>query len=215
MTFGVFCDGIMRSRNSLSQPRCIMEQKTRFSRRGETDANLYMRTCTFSGLGVTCHNILETTPPVNRLVIPAQFVPFNSWCIIHSVSHSHTHTDRNTHTHIQTHTCSVLIIIRVYPWRGLKFICWGCERVWLILEEVTLYRKHTLPAYSFIYHAAPVTPLSLSAIWRRRRSGPCVASVCKGRKVWGLELDDESELICCCSVWAIRCKMVVFPCPPL
>lgn len=102
-----FVLGIMRSRSSLSLPRCFMEQKTTFSRRGETDANLYMRTCTLAGLGVTCHNILETAPPVNRLVIPAQFVPFNSWCIIHSVSHSHTH--RQKHTHILTHTLALCL----------------------------------------------------------------------------------------------------------
>lgn len=172
----------MRSRSSLSLPRCFMEQKTTFSRRGETDANLYMRTCTLAGLGVTCHNILETAPPVNRLVIPAQFVPFNSWCIIHSVSHSHTH--RLKHTHILTHTLALCLSLYESTLEGgLKFICWGCERVWLILEEVTLYRKHALPAYSFIYHAAPVTPLSLSAIWRQRWSGPGVANVCKGGKV--------------------------------
>lgn len=86
--FECFIFGIMRSQSFAV-----------YSRQGETDANLDTHTCTLAGLGVTCHNILETAPPVSRLVIPAQSVPFNSWCIIHSVTH--LHTPRQTHTHLR------------------------------------------------------------------------------------------------------------------
>lgn len=102
------------------------------------------------GLRGPCHNILMTTLHTQLKLSNTSPICFlNSWYIIHSVTHSDTHT--------QIHT-QCLSLYKYTLEQSSSSSVGSATRAWLILGEVTLYCKHALSAYSFIYYALPSHP---------------------------------------------------------